>query len=196
MRQIFLFLTLFAVFATVQAQELCGQVEKYNLTSREGVNGLGTELFMYDGLDRLTEVSNNGILSSETEYDDNGNISYKHEAGSYLYHSLKPHAVEQVDNSLQSISTETQQTAYNAHGKIAYIEESGNTLTFFYGPDNERWQTTMMRDGEVVKTITFLGDYERVDTAGITHEYWYVADGVILYRETPQIGQPSAIPII
>ena len=164
-----------------------------NLTSREGVNGLGTEQFQYDNLDRLTEVSNRGLLSSETEYDDNGNISYKHEAGSYLYHSLKQHAVEQVDNSLQIISTETQQTAYNAHGKIAYIEEGENTLTFFYGPDNERWQTTMMRDGEVMKTITFLGDYERVDTAGITHEYWYVADGVILYRQTPQVGQPSAV---
>ena len=194
MRHLFFLLTFFSVCASAQAENLCGHKEKRNLSSRQGVNGMGTESFTYDEFDRLIEVSSDGgILSSETEYEDNGNISYKSEVGTYFYSSSKPHAVEQVNDSCQTISSASQQTSYNAHGKTAYIEEGNSSLSFFYGPDNERWQTTMMRDGEVVKTITFLGDYERVDSGGVQREYWYVADGVILYRETPQIGQPSAV---
>ena len=194
MRHLFFLLTFFSVCASAQAENLCGHKEKRNLSSRQGVNGMGTESFTYDEFDRLIEVSSDGgILSSETEYEDNGNISYKSEVGTYFYSSSKPHAVEQVNDSCQTISSASQQTSYNAHGKTAYIEEGNSSLSFFYGPDKERWQTTMMRDGEVVKTITFLGDYERVDSGGVQREYWYVADGVILYRETPQIGQPSAV---
>ena len=222
MKQLFIFIALFTACANAaQAQEVYGHEEKANLTSRQGINGTEQENFTYDALDRLTEVyTTSGAGDIETEYDTNGNISYKTDIGSYLYDTQKRHAVaqtsqmpaigeerrkvqdvtyntaikrEQSDACIISAEREQGRPQANSHGMPAFVEEGGNTLTFFYGPDNERWQTTMMRDGEVVKTITFLGDYERVDTAGITHEYWYVADGVILYRETPQVGQPSAV---
>ncbi len=171
-----------------------------NLTSRQGVNGTEQENFTYDNLDRLTEVyTTTGAGDMETEYDTNGNISYKTDIGSYLYDTQKRHAVAQT-SQMPSIGEErrkVQEVTYNPHGMPAFVEEGGNILTLYYGPDNQRWQTTLMTDGAIGKTIRFLGDYEVVDSGGVQREYWYVADGVILYRENPSgsiaTGDPTPL---
>ena len=48
MRHLFFLLTFFSVCASAQAENLCGHKEKRNLSSRQGVNGMGTESFTYD----------------------------------------------------------------------------------------------------------------------------------------------------
>ena len=170
MKQLFIFIALFTACANAaQAQEVYGYEEKVNLTSRQGVHGTEQENFTYDNLDRLTEVNTtSGAGDMETEYEANGNIGYKTGIGSYLYDTQKRHAVAQ----------------------------GGNTLTFFYGPDNQRWQTTLMADGAIGKTLRFLGDYEVVDRGGVQREYWYVADGVVLYRESPSGGMNTGMVLL
>ncbi len=171
-----------------------------NLTSRQGVNGTEQENFTYDALDRLTEVyTTSGAGDMETEYEANGNIGYKTGIGSYLYDTQKLHAVVQT-SQMPAIGEErrkVQDIAYNPHGMPAFVEEGGNTLTLYYGPDNQRWQTTLMTDGAIGKTLRFLGDYEVVDSGGVQREYWYVADGVVLYRESPSgsisTGDPTPL---
>ncbi len=182
MKQLFVFLTILFVCATAQAQEVYEYEEKADITARQGVNGTEQENFTYDALDRLTEVyTTSGAGDMETEYEANGNIGYKTGIGSYLYDTQKRHAVAQT-SQMPAIGEErrkVQEVTYNPHGMPAYMEEGDNILTLYYGPDNQRWQTTLMTDGAIGKTLRFLGDYEVVDSGGVKREYWYVAFGLI-----------------
>jgi len=74
------------------------QPETGNLVSRtDNIHGL-TETFQYDDADRLTDWQVNGLPGYSIEYATNGNIDLKSDAGDYVYHDTKVHAVENVMN--------------------------------------------------------------------------------------------------
>lgn len=108
-----------------------------NLMQREDLIKNLYEEFQYDNLNRLTKAQDEEItmgppptVFSEVEYESNGNISYKSDAGEYAYHPTKPNAVTWVSNDNLNISLLTQDITYNTFNKVETIEENGYELAF------------------------------------------------------------------
>ena len=156
-----------------------------NLTGRQ-LQGRQPESFTYDVADRLTEVERGGQTVMSIGYAGNGNITAKTDIGSYAYASAKPHAVTGVSNTAGLIPDREQDIAYNAFGKVSSIIEDGTAYTITYGPDQERWQTVLEHPDGTIRTTTYAGNYERIDSAGHSREFYFLDDGIILFRETGQ----------
>lgn len=156
-----------------------------NLTSRHQ-QGRQPESFTYDVADRLTEVQRGGQTVMSIGYAGNGNITAKTDIGSYTYASAKPHAVTGVSNTAGLIPDREQDIAYNAFGKVSSITEDETALSITYGPDRERWQTVLEHPDGTIRTTTYAGNYERIDSAGHSREFYFLDDGIILFRETGQ----------
>lgn len=152
-----------------------------NLLSRSGMCSL-PEAFAYDDLDRLTGVTMGGTTRS-VGYHANGNISSKTGLGSFYYGSNHPHAVTGV-GSQGSIPTASQTATYTPFGKVATLSEDGYTMTFTYGPDEQRWKTVLQHNGATVRTTLYAGDYERITENGTTRHIYYLDDGVIYVLES------------
>ena len=153
-----------------------------NVLSREGMYS-ENENFIYDDLDRLITVTQNGKEVLNVKYADNGNIIDKTGVGKYEY-GQKPHAVVSVENVNGTIPSATLTTEFNDFGKIRNIQD-GNTLCkvdFVYGPDMQRWKTIMTKNGNLIRTIVYGDDYEKVVEGDKTTEFYYVDDNVILVR--------------
>lgn len=153
-----------------------------NVLSREGMYS-ENENFIYDDLDRLTTVTQNGEEVLNVKYADNGNIMDKTGVGKYEY-GLKSHTVIGVENVNGTITSATLTTEFNDFGKVRNIQD-GNTLCkvdFVYGPDMQRWKTIMTKNGNLVRTVVYGDDYEKVVEGDKTTEFYYVDDNVILVR--------------
>lgn len=153
-----------------------------NVLSREGMYS-ENENFIYDDLDRLITVTQNGKEVLNVKYADNGNIIDKTGVGKYEY-GQKPHAVVSVENVNGTIPSATLTTEFNDFGKVRNIQD-GNTLCkvdFVYGPDMQRWKTIMTKNGNLVRTVVYGDDYEKVVEGDKTTEFYYVDDNVILVR--------------
>ena len=156
-----------------------------NLTSRTGMFPQ-TEYFSYDNLDRLTGIQYGGGTTHEVVYNNNGNISYQSGIGHYFYEGNKPHAVTSIENTDRSIPLVCQNTTYNAFGKISCIEnDGGKRMLFDYGPDNERCRTRLYsHDGQLKRTVYYMGDYELVQQNGTTRQLYYLDGGALYVKET------------
>lgn len=140
-KQRLVFIVLFTVSSImVQAQDDCGSCVKGNLTSRQGVHGTEQENFTYDNHDRLTEVyTTTGAGDIETEYDTNGNISYKTDIGSYLYDTQQGQPVmdeEALSDETVSISVSPNPTSGPFTLVVHGMEQPGTfpvTITDAYG---------------------------------------------------------------
>lgn len=153
-----------------------------NVLSREGMFS-EKENFIYDDLDRLTTVTQGAKDVLNVKYADNGNIMEKTGVGEYEY-GLKPHAVITVENINGIIPSATLTTEFNDFGKIRNIQD-GNTLCkvdFVYGPDMQRWKTSMTKNGNLARTVVYGDDYEKVMEGDKITEFYYVDDNVILVR--------------
>ncbi len=140
-----------------------------NLQNRSDNRHQLTESFTYDNLNRLTGL--NGT-SDAFQYEDNGNISYKHDVGDYSYNDIKTNAVEVIKGLPGSISTDEQIISYTPTGMAGRITEGDKQVDFTYGPDDQR-RISVFTEGED-ETTTLYGDgYERVtDISGTTNKYY------------------------
>lgn len=128
------------------------------------------------------------------KYSTDGNIVSVTGYGTYSYSARHPHAVETVTNSSGNISAMTQEVEYNLIGKAGYIHEgkdadSGYTLSIGYGPDGERFTTTLSKDGKIVKKIRFSPDGEYMEEDGCVREFTYLGKGLLYYRENGSEGK-------
>jgi len=152
-----------------------------NLTLRGDVIKAQAELFDYDNLNRLTSgapLSFNPSPTLTMGYDANGNILNKTDAGVYAYNSSKPHAVTDVTNPGETISSITQDIAYTPFNKTASITEGDYELLFTYGTENQRKKTELRYQTNTERTITYSGAYEKIeDISGDTYEVHYIVCG-------------------
>lgn len=176
----------------IQHHTYLTDLQNGNLLERKDiVKGL-VETFQYDNTERLTKMScsplSNPMLTFndiETEYADNGNISFKTDVGNYIYHSEKTNAVIAVENPNELISFNTQQITYNAFAKTKTITEGNQRMYFTYGSDDERVKTRLVElDGSNEATLMekyFFGLYEKeVEGSAIRHiNYVSAGDGTI-----------------
>lgn len=137
----------------------------------------------YDALDRLTSVGG-AATNMSISYAPNGNILSKSGVGSYGYDATQqPHAVKCIGNHASSFPTATLETTFGDLGKIITIAQDSLETTFTYGPDGERWKSVLTSGDDVTRTIRYGGDYERVEEAGTTTEFWYLGHGIVVMRQ-------------
>lgn len=154
-----------------------------NLMSRTGMRP-EKETFAYDKLDRLVSVSQGDSTTMNVKYSADGNILYKTNVGNYEY-GLKPHAVMNVENPIGLIPHASLTTQFNELGKVERIED-GNTLQSLeveYGPDQERWISTLSRNNQMESTRIYFDDYEKTTDSAGTHEIYYLGDRSIYIRD-------------
>ncbi|MDE5701621.1 RHS repeat-associated core domain-containing protein [uncultured Bacteroides sp.] len=166
-----------------------------NLTSRTGMLPQ-MESFVYDDMDRLTTVKQGSSTVMSMTYQANGNIATKTGLGTYSY--SKPHAVSGVDNTGGLISGNEQNITYNAFNKVASVSETVGSnnylLNITYGPDRQRWKSTLKTNNAVTRTIVYAGDYETVTENGVTKQLYYLSgDNGLTAIYVKQSGQPDKI---
>ncbi len=122
------------------------------------------EAFQYDDVDRLTEWEvENGygdVVTYNTSYSSNGNISFKSDVGNYYYDQTKKHAITKITQPTTAISDVSQNIQYNYFHKATEISEDPYDLTFEYGPDNLRKETVLTENENPVEKRIFCGKYE------------------------------------
>ena len=120
-------------------------------------------------------------------YSADGNILTFPTSGTYLYSREHPHAVESINNPVRNFAPAPQDIYYNDIGKTYAISENKEDgeyyLDFYYGPDDERWTTSLEKDGKPVKTILFGNGYEKIKDGDTLREFTYIGNGLLHYRE-------------
>ena len=161
--------------------------DKYtgNLLSRKDSVLHLTETFSYDNLDRLTHVNTRfgGVTTRDTiSYSNSGNILHKTGVGDYDYAGTAPHAVTSVSNPLDTISSLTQDIKYTPFQKVASIREGNRLIEFSYGVDKERIMSRLYAvdtssNQTLLRTIVYVGDYEKEVVGGTTIHRHYIEGG-------------------
>lgn len=166
-----------------------------NLTSR--TMGAMTETFIYDDMDRQTEVLSGNQTQMHMDYTGNGNIEFKTGIGLYEYSSnTRPHAVTAVANTAGLIPDGTQTVDYNLWGKVSDVYATVGNDTYHYkiqyGPDLQRVFSELWKNNTEFLHFTFYdGGYEQRYADGQIN-YTYCIDGagstVALYTNHTQTG--------
>lgn len=183
-----------------------------NLLSRTDNIKSRVEVFMYDDNNRLMEakvhVPGNPTVIGMTviDYEANGNISEKSDAGVYTYDATKINAVTKVTNDLDLIPTVQQEINYTPFDRTESISEGTYTIDFTYGPEYDRVKTVLKNSGATEKTKYYIGLYEKeVTPLGIKEIHYiptpgsqgvYVTDNGVsnyFYVYTDHLGSPNAI---
>jgi RHS repeat-associated protein len=135
-----------------------------------------TEIFTYDLLDRLTGVSGPAPLT--ISYSANGNILSKTSVGNYSYDGAKPHAVTSVTNPDGLISTTTQRITYTSFNKVDSIIQGNLIYTLTYGAEDQRTISKLFDNGNLQKTVYYVGSYEKeVKPGNHIRQLHYIAGG-------------------
>ncbi|HRI58580.1 MAG TPA: FG-GAP-like repeat-containing protein [Saprospiraceae bacterium] len=157
-----------------------------NLLMRNDLIAVKQENFTYNN-NRLNTTKINSILIHTINYNGNGNITSKTDAGTYTYHPTKIHAVEKV-GSIANYSTLTQDITYTPFQQPSGITENGYNLQYVYGSDYQRIKGTLTQNGSTINTRYYFGDYEIDVTGGITRHIHYIGGGAglagIVVRES------------
>lgn len=175
---------------TSGATQLQQQTYKYNdvgnLEQRSDLLSGKVEQFDYDSLNRLTSTEVVGDYAVSIAYQPNGNIESKSDFGRYSYgeNGAGPHAVTSVTTGIKTIhysydangnriSSNGQRIQYTSFNRPKRIEQSGNKVTFNYGPHHALdrsvlyplWKRTeSSKNGQADKTTYFVGNlFEKVD---------------------------------
>jgi RHS repeat-associated protein len=158
-----------------------------NLTLRKGMTG-SEENFFYDPVNRLESVKHGNTQTMAMEYFPNGNIKSKTGLGKFYYGNgyAGPHALVGVENTSGLINHRGQKAGYTSFGKVAWVIDTIGTdacrLDITYGPDQQRWKSELKKNGNVVKTVIFAGNYERITENGVTQELYYIGGNAIVVK--------------
>ena len=175
--------------------------ENGNLNTRQDFKHGGIlEEFEYDATlhkSRLTETKVDGFVQQTMQYQTNGNISFKTDAGNYSYDQAKKNAVVQVSNPNAIISNLVQDITYTPFNSVLSIKENNKELQFTYAADQQRRKMTYYNNEVLEKTTYYFGNYEKIKLAnGDITELHYIAGGdglaAIHVITTPNNQQPTA----
>jgi RHS repeat-associated protein len=165
--------------------------ETGNMISRRDNRRNLTELFSYDNLGRLTEVS--GPSPIIMNYANNGNILNKTTVGDYSY-GTKPHAVTGVTNPSGLISTAEQRVTYTSFNKADSIIQNNYKYALIYGQHDQRTRSKLMNGaGTLLKTTYYVGAYEKEVISGNPYpkeiHYIYGGDGLAAIYTKQYVSQ-------
>ncbi len=173
-----------------------------NVTGRnDTAPGVGrSEVFVYDGLDRLTSQTVNSGTAVTVGYDAKGNITSKSDVGTYAYAGTGPHALSGVSGGTLG----TQTYAYDANGnmtggggrtitwksfnQVASITKGSYSSTFSFGANHER-----VKQVSHLGTTIYVGSlYEKVTNgAAFEHKHYIFAPTgrIAVYAERSDLSK-------
>ncbi|MDG2997263.1 RHS repeat-associated core domain-containing protein, partial [Vibrio parahaemolyticus] len=187
------------------------QYDNHNNVTQRYDDQLGiTDRWTYDALDRvktntiaLNDKDQHGLNNPDLtgpktfEYDTLGNLTYQTDIGAYQYGTQAgPHAVTKANGltyqydkvgNLQRAYTDTmteRSMSWSSFNKPTQIVRDGNTVTFAYDAEHNRYKKTSS-DG--TDTVYFGNFYERVTnttTGEIQHKHFVYADGKLIALNT------------
>lgn len=159
-----------------------------NVIQRQN-NALGlTESFCYDNVYRLTKSALSGDSTCTTGnnltvgYDNLGNIINRSDVASnatWTYDATKKHAVRQAGSSSFTYNYDANGNAITRNGysigwnKSNYptsIAGSGETASFYYDGNNQRWKQVYV-SGATTETTLYIGDLLEKVTSGSTTDW-------------------------
>jgi len=156
-----------------------------NLTDRKDNIKGKTEHFDYDELNRLWQVSHNGVLNQEILYDAAGNVISKTGVGTYFKYKDGTNKLEYVMGSNYAPPSWDVIT-YTSFNKIAYVSQGANSLALTYGINKDRKKSVTLRDG-YSETKYYIGSlYEEIYLNGgeiKKNHYIFAGGGAIAIRE-------------
>lgn len=140
-----------------------------NIRNRKDLIKLQGDDFTYDNMNRLVD----GV-----EYDANGNITYKWDAGTYEYDANHPHAVRNVSPSKSMGLTNTNLSVkYNSVRLPIEIKESDKKYTIIYNGENSRIKSQYVENNSTVFTKYYSGPYEEIQKGSTTRKNYYIYAG-------------------
>jgi RHS repeat-associated protein len=162
-----------------------------NVTQRQNNNAGLTENFYYDADYRLDHSTLGGTVNLQMAYDTTGmgNISSRSDVASgaaWTYDPVRIHAVTQAGSSTYTYSYDANGNATSRNGySVAWtsynypsgINSSGESVTFQYGPDRQRWQTIYTGSIGTETTYRVGKTLEKVINGGTTDYRHYIFAG-------------------
>jgi RHS repeat-associated protein len=135
--------------------------DKGQLTNR--TDGVLSESFVYDNLDRLTQASV-GSEVQQFSYLPNGNINNTTLAGTYKYLANQQHAVSDVEgvSSTGQAPSLTTTSTFTSDNKIAAIDNGTYKDMFSYGPDGNRFKVDYYQAGSLKTSKIYIDNNEFV----------------------------------
>lgn len=117
-------------------------------------------------------------LTSGVEYGENGNITFKSDAGTYQYAANHPHAVNKVSpgNNLGLANTNLSVT-YNSVRLPVKITENNKVYTISYNGENSRIKSQYVENNATVFTKYYSGPYEEIQKGSTTRKNYYIYAG-------------------
>jgi len=162
-----------------------------NVTQRQN-NNLGlTENFYYDADYRLDHSTLNGTTNLQMVYDTTGmgNIASRSDVAggaTWTYDPVRKHAVTEAGSSsyLYSYDNNGNMTArsgntvtWTSYNYLSGISSTGESVTFQYGPNRQRWQTIYTGSIGTETTYHVGGLLEKVIGGGATDYRHYIFAG-------------------
>lgn len=162
------------------------------------------ESFCYDGLNRLTHT-HTGTLSGScgsppsVRYDGYGNITRKDgQAYTYGQGTAGPHAVTRVGSTTYSYDAngnvsrgDGRNLQYSVADQATRITRGGDTLTFRYGIDRQRYYRKDVVDGVTTETW-YQGSAERIVRNGVTTMRRHITGEVVVEHKLGSAGNITA----
>ena len=155
-----------------------------NLLQRRDLNQGLVEDFNYDGLDRVTSSTLDGLVNLSVSYDASGNILQKSDIGSYVYgNSLRPHALMAAGNETFTYDRNGNLATRSGLGQSwasynlpTVLRKPGYVSRHAYGPDRERWRqiATYQNGTETTHYVGSLLEKESTTSTGLTYWRHYV----------------------
>lgn len=121
-----------------------------------------SENFTYDSMNRLT---------TGVEYDENGNILFKADAGTYQYEASHPHAISSLSPTSNEVLPKLDlSVTYNSVRLPVRLSEGDKTYTLTYNGENSRVKSQFVQNGSTVFTKYYCGPYEEIQKGGTTRK--------------------------
>ncbi len=173
--------------------------------NQSGAVGSLVENFYYDALNRLGQITLNGVKTLEISYAPNGNILSKSDIGTnytYEQNNTMPHAVTSITGGPQALSyhydgngnldcrgatTTTciggDSVSWYSFNKPKKINKGNDYSTFIYGPDRRRIKQTN-KIGGIARNIYYIGPHFERETEGGTTRFTssVFANGRVVYQ--------------
>jgi YD repeat-containing protein len=105
------------------------------------------ESFTYDNINRLSNITLNGVQKGAHQYDPDGlgNLIYKQASGQVLFEDAEygeadygPHAITSANTVPGVFPADNQQIVYNSYDKVTELSEGDKQLSITYGTHRQR----------------------------------------------------------
>jgi len=170
-----------------------GFEDQGNLSFRQDNLTNQKEMFVYDGMNRLTNwdiYQNNSLVkqNSLTYNSTTGNIQTKSDIGNYTMNygegNGKPHALTSISGVPTNFPTNDLNVTYTDFKKIKTLTEGSKNYTITYGIDDQRRKSVYKENNTTKETRYYLGNYEeKTDhTTGITEKIHYLSGAIYVER--------------